>query len=217
MGGHTGDAAAAGAGAPTASGGDAAAGAPACGDAECGAACPSLCAVGAPCVGSDDCVSGVCLVDHCESALRVSYKTDVAAISEYIRPFLEIANLGQVAVPLAELEVRYFYTRDSTAMETADCYFATPGCDKVTLAFASIDPALPLADRVLSVTFEVGAPVLAANDLARFEIAVHKVDFDVYDQSGDYSFDASKTAYEAHAEVCLYHDGELIWGTEPGP
>jgi mannan endo-1,4-beta-mannosidase len=147
----------------------------------------------------------------------VSYKTDVGATSEYIRPFLEIANIGQAPVPLAELEVRYFYTRDSTAMETVDCFFATPGCDRVTLAVASIDPPLPLADRVLSVSFEVGAPVLAANDLARVDVAVHKVDFDVYDQSGDYSFDASKTAYEVHAKVCLYRDGELIWGTEPGP
>ncbi|MBY8982919.1 MAG: dockerin type I repeat-containing protein, partial [Candidatus Lokiarchaeota archaeon] len=37
-----------------------------------------------------------------------------------------------------------------------------------------------------------------------------------FDQSNDYSFDASITTYTDNPQITVYYQGNLVWGTEPG-
>ena len=44
---------------------------------------------------------------------------------------------------------------------------------------------------------------------------MQKSDWSNYTQTGDYSFDASKTNYTDWSNITLYRNGVLVWGTEP--
>jgi hypothetical protein len=85
----------------------------------------------------------------------------------------------------------------------------------VLLSFVPIDPPRPLADYYFSVKFSADAGSVPLGGAQRFELAFNKESFDLHDQSDDYSYDASKTNYSVHDEVCLYRNGVLIWGIEP--
>ena len=40
-------------------------------------------------------------------------------------------------------------------------------------------------------------------------------DYSNYDESDDYSFDPSRTSFSDWMRVTLYHNGGLLWGTDP--
>jgi hypothetical protein len=44
---------------------------------------------------------------------------------------------------------------------------------------------------------------------------MNKNDWSNYDETNDYSFDATKTAFSDWNRVTLYRNGVLVWGIEP--
>jgi hypothetical protein len=184
-------------------------------DVDCGGDCPVLCRTGQGCRIHDDCVTGACVDDECTATLQAVYRNETTNQSMFIRPFLQIRNTGPTPVALSQLELRYFYTNDGAQGEVVDCYFAETDCHDLVASIVTLTPARPRADHYLSVKFTANAGNVRVNDTWSLEPAVHEPSFAAYDQAGDYSYDASKTAYSAHDEVCLYRNGTLIWGTEP--
>jgi hypothetical protein len=184
-------------------------------DVDCGGDCPDVCSTGQGCHVDDDCVTGACVQDECTATLQVFYRNETTSQSMFIRPFLQVRNTGPTGVALSQLELRYFYTNDGAQGEVVDCYFAESGCDDLVMSVVALAPARPLADHYLSVKFTANAGSLPVNGIWGLEPAVHEPSFGAYDQVGDYSYDASKSSYSVHDEVCLYRNGTLIWGTEP--
>lgn len=186
-------------------------------DVDCGGDCPDVCRVGGSCHSHNDCGTGSCMQGVCTVTLQIFYKNETANQSMFIRPLLLLLNNGPTEVTLPQLELRYFYTNDGAQNEVVDCHFAQPGCDKLLTSVAAVTPAHPLADHYLSVKFGEDAGSVPVNGAYRFELALHEPALADYDQVGDYSYDASKSAYSLHEKVCLYRNGTLIWGTEPSP
>jgi hypothetical protein len=184
-------------------------------DVDCGGGCPDSCRSGDGCRVHGDCITGACVQRECAATLQVFYRNDTADQSQFIRPLLQLRNSGPTGIALAELELRYFYTNDGAENEIADCYFAQPGCDKLMIASVPLEP--PRAGHYLSVKFGANAGSVPVAGTHGFELALHQSNFTNYDQTSDYSYDPSKSAYSAHDKVCLYRNGTLIWGTEPPP
>jgi mannan endo-1,4-beta-mannosidase len=184
-------------------------------DMDCGGDCPDACRTGQSCRLHDDCVTGACVKEVCTATLQIFYKNETPDHSEFVRPLLQIRNSGPTAVPLSQLELRYFYTNDGAQGEVVNCYFAQPGCGNLVTSIVALAPARPLADHYLSVKFGGNAGSVPVNGATGLELAVHEPGFAPYDQPGDYSYDSSKSAYSAHDQACLYRNGTLIWGTEP--
>jgi hypothetical protein len=135
----------------------------------------------------------------------------------FVQPLLQIRNSGPAAIAASELELRYFYTNDGAQSEVIDCYFAQFGCEKVTMSIVALAPEASTADHYLSIKFAKTAGSVPVNGSYGLQPAVNESSFAYYDQAGDYSYDASKSAYAAHDKVCLYRNGTLIWGDEPRP
>src|SRR6185503_19686508 len=72
------------------------------------------------------------------AALKVQYRAaDTNPTDNQITPHLNIVNTGTTSVPLSELTVRYWYTKDTTQPQVYDCDFAVRGCANITARFVT--------------------------------------------------------------------------------
>jgi hypothetical protein len=152
------------------------------------------------------------------SGLKVQYQVgDPAAPSDnQIRPYLRIVNTGSSSVPLSELTIRYWYTRDTAVGQSASCDYFAPGCGTLTTSFAAVSPARTGADYYYQIGFTSGAGSLAAGATSNdIQTRFNKTDWSNFTETGDYSYDSTKTAFADWSKVTLYRNGVLVWGTEP--
>ncbi len=147
-------------------------------------------------------------------ALKVQYKAGNAVItSNEVQPFFNIVNTTTTAVPLSQLTVRYYFTRDTARWMSFHCDWAKIGCANVVGRFSQLPTAVSGADFYVEVGFTSGAGSLAANSTTSdIQIRVDKDDWSNFNQSNDFSFDASKLAFADWTKVALYRNGALIWG-----
>jgi hypothetical protein len=153
------------------------------------------------------------------TTLRLQYRAaDTTVGDNQIKPHFNIVNPGTTAVPLSELKIRYWYTREGTAGQNFWCdYSAINGsCSNVTGTFVQVSPARSGADFYLEVGFTAAAGSIAAGGQSgEIQTRFAKTDWSNYTETGDYSFDPTKTAFADWTRVTLYRNGVLVWGAEP--
>ena len=150
------------------------------------------------------------------SSLKLQYKAaDTTGTINQIKPHMQIINSGTASVAMSGLKARYYYTKEGTQTEQYFCDYAVKGCGNVTGSFASIT-AVTGADRYLEIGFTTGAGALAAGaSSGEIQNRFAKSDWSNYNETGDYSFDPTKTAFADWSKVTLYRLGALAWGAEP--
>ena len=152
------------------------------------------------------------------STLRVQYRAaDTNAGDNQIKPHFNIVNSGSSPVPLSELKIRYWYTREGTLGQNFFCDYAVVTCSNVTGSFVQVSPVRTGADFYLEVSFSAAAgSITAGGQSGEIQARFAKTDWSNYNETGDYSFDPTKTAFANWDRVTLYRNGTLVWGTEPG-
>ncbi|MBE0338810.1 glycosyl hydrolase [Paenibacillus sp. 23TSA30-6] len=133
-----------------------------------------------------------------------------------LKPHFQILNKGTTSVPINELKIRYYYTIDGDRAQTFNCDYAMLSCSKLNGKLVKMDKAVTGADYYLEVSFNSNAGVLApGGSTGEIQTRTHKTDWSNYNESDDYSYKGTQTSYANHTKATLYHNGVLVWGTEP--
>lgn len=149
------------------------------------------------------------------TGLKLQYKTtDASTSTNTLRPLLQIVNTGSAGIPLSELKIRYWYTKDGTASQNFYCDWSAMGCSNIRATFVTLPGTISGANNYLELSFYSGT--LAANSSSgEIQDRIAKSDWTNFTQSDDYSFDATKSSFADWDKVTLYRNGVLVWGTEP--
>lgn len=145
-------------------------------------------------------------------SLKVQYEVgDSSATDNAIKPNLRVVNEGNTAVSLNQLTLRYWFTEAASGYNYT-CDYATIGCNNITGQVSAAGGN----SYYLEVGFTSGAGTVAAGaHTGNMKNRVNQVGWGNFDETDDYSYDASKTSYADWDKVTLYHNGTLIWGVEP--
>ncbi|PWI17485.1 hydrolase [Streptomyces sp. Act143] len=155
---------------------------------------------------------------HPEPAeLTVRYRTATEAKADAVRPWLEVFNTSEKTVPLSDVSLRYYFTADEGASYAFNCVEAAMGCSNLTGAVVAMDTPHDGADHYLQLGFtgKAGSLKPGANSEG-LEIQLYRTDHKPVQQTGDWSFDDSKRAYQDSDRIPAYKRGALVWGEEPG-
>lgn len=133
---------------------------------------------------------------------------DSSATDNQIRPQFNIKNNGSTAVKLSDVKLRYYFTKEGSDAMQAWVDWAQVGSSNVVVTFT---------DSYMEVGFTSGAGSLApGGQTGDIQIRAAKSSWTNFDETDDYSYNATQTSFANWEKVTLYQNGELVWGIEPG-
>lgn len=148
--------------------------------------------------------------------VKAQYQAGSVGATNGIRPLLKLVNAGVSAIPLSEITVRYWFTKDGAPGLSYWCDWAQVGSANIVGRFEPVTPARVGADTYLELSFKEAAGNLAPSaSTGEIQSRFSKSNWASFDQTGDASYDATKSAYADWAGVTVYRNGVLIWGQEP--
>jgi cellulose 1,4-beta-cellobiosidase len=142
---------------------------------------------------------------------------DPSPTNNEIKPILNLTNLTSAAIPLTELKVRYWYTKDnSDSTQILECDYAMIGNTNIDtgndLAFA-VEAGKPGANWYFELRF-LGGSLPANGQTGDIKLRLHTGGFQNFSEVDDYSY-CQASSYTDWDHVTVYRGTNLIWGVEP--
>ena len=158
-----------------------------------------------------------------EVDLRLQYfnnETDV--MSQQIGPWLRIFNDGTNDLAFTDITLRYWFTSEPSGTDTFFCDWAQIGAAAVTHEFGTINGeyyveiGFTSAAEIPSWDGGLGSNIFhAGGETGEIQTRIHDSDWELYDQSDDFSWDPSFTSYADYDRITLYYQGQRVWGLQP--
>ncbi|WP_246070398.1 lytic polysaccharide monooxygenase [Paenibacillus kobensis] len=147
------------------------------------------------------------------SSLVVQYKTgDTNASDNQIKAHFNIKNTGTSALDLTTVKIRYYFTKDSSSNVNAFIDWAQVGNSNVKVTVGTATGTN--ADTYVEISFTSGS-IAAGGQSGDIQVRLAKADWSNFNESNDYSYDGTKTAYADWNKVTATQGGTLVWGTTP--
>ncbi|WP_066023331.1 MULTISPECIES: X2-like carbohydrate binding domain-containing protein [Clostridium] len=144
-----------------------------------------------------------------------SFNMITSSTSNSLAPRFKITNTSSSPLNLADVKIRYYFTLEGTEPQCFWCDWSPVGNSNVTGTFVKMDNPTATANYYLEIGFTTAAGTLAPNESIQVMTRFAKSDWTNYDQSNDYSFDASDNNYSTSNKITSYNGTTLNSGIEP--
>ncbi|GAB3739057.1 cellulose binding domain-containing protein [Spirosoma lituiforme] len=138
-----------------------------------------------------------------------------------VKPFLQLSNTGEEAIPYQALTLRYWLTAEGNAPPTdLAVYYAPLGA--VNMKYVPLGQPRQGAFGYIEYSFPTGGSLPGGGNSGPIENGIRKTDGSAFNELDDYSYQANSGTYQPNARITAYRlgaDGKsvLIWGQEPTP
>ncbi len=142
--------------------------------------------------------------------IRVSYKcVEKNPAVQQIKFNFKLINDTGAPAQLSEIKIRYYYSRESYSREEFHVEFAAIGSSNVIGQFFP---------GYLEIGFKDDAGVIPnGGDCGEIQVRINMLDWMVYEQENDFSFDPSKAEYADFDKIALFWQNSKVWGIEAVP
>ena len=136
-----------------------------------------------------------------------------------IKPYLELVNTGEQAIPYADITVRYWLTSEGQAPPTnLAVYYAQPGA--VNMKYVPLSQPRQGATGYVEYSFRGGGSLNSGSNSGPIENGIQKTDGSNFNESDDYSYQANYQDYIPNSRITAYRNGAdgvpvIVWGQEP--
>ncbi|SOD80758.1 cellulose binding domain-containing protein [Spirosoma fluviale] len=135
-------------------------------------------------------------------------------LTSSISTVLEIRNEGNVAIPLADLTVRYWFTSETSQLLNSYVDYAQLGTQTIRHNVVRLAQLVAGADSYVELGFSPGSAYLQPlSSTGQILFRLVKPDFSLLNQANDYSHGSVSLA--ENPRITVYRQGTLIYGTEP--
>lgn len=142
------------------------------------------------------------------SAAKNSY------VTSSISTVLEVRNAGNVAIPLQDLTVRYWFTSETSQLLNSYIDYAQVGVQTIKHNVVRLAQPVSGADSYLELGFSAGTANLSPlSSTGQILFRLVKPDFSLLNQANDYSH--GPVSLTENPRMTVYLQGNLIYGTEP--
>nr|AFK65338.1 mannan endo-1,4-beta-mannosidase B precursor [Paenibacillus mucilaginosus K02] len=147
--------------------------------------------------------------------LKVQYRAgNTNPADNTIAAHFNIKNTGTTAVKLSDLKLRYYFTKDGSQALQSWVDWAQIGSANVNRTFGTASGTG--ADTYVELSFtDAAGSIPAGGQSGDIQLRIAKSDWSNFSETGDYSFDGTKTAYGDWNKVTLHLNGSVVWGSAP--
>ncbi|WP_348620329.1 cellulase family glycosylhydrolase [Paenibacillus polymyxa] len=152
-----------------------------------------------------------------DQGIVLQYRTgDTNAKDNAIRPEFNIKNTGKTAVKLSDLKIRYYYTDESKQAQQFFVDWARIGTEKVKATFVTLPNPKSKADKYVEISFtDRAGTIQPGGESGEIQPRIHAANWSNFDETNDYSYGATQTAFADWDHGTVYQQGKLVWGIEP--
>jgi endo-1,4-beta-D-glucanase Y len=150
--------------------------------------------------------------------LKVQYRIPASSASDnMIHAHLQIVNGSAAALPLSEVVLRYYFTKEGGSGLTFNCDWAVVGCTSLQGTLIPLPAPVNGADTVLEIRFAAGAGTLKPGaTTGEMQIRINKNDWSNFNESNDYSYNVNQHTLVDWNKIVLIRSNALVWGVAPG-
>ncbi len=149
--------------------------------------------------------------------VQLSTGEDASPTNSEIKPILNLINLTSSAIPMTELKVRYWYTKEPASTDQRmDCFYAMIDCVNIEIgssAFHAVTPAVAGANAYFELTFK-GGTLPASGQSGQIKLRVHTEPYQDFSELDDHSYCQAASLTDTD-HIAVYRKDTLVWGVEP--
>jgi hypothetical protein len=154
------------------------------------------------------------------AALAVEYLCNATATANSALSYrVKLTNTGDGNLPLNGVSVRYYFTNEPEAPTVVELDYGAISAPYESLTMRAVSTCTAYgpkatANTVCATTLSNVDDLIPGSNL-ELQLRIHTQAYQTFDQSNDYSFDATKTMYAPWDHITVFRGDMLLAGVAP--